>query len=654
MRSLHPLALPLSLLLTLGTPLAAQQDSIVRLPEVVITATRLTTDRDAVPATVTVLDGAELRARGIRFVSAALRDVPGLSVVQTGSFGGQTALFIRGGESDYVKVLIDGVPVNEPGGAIDLAHLTTENVERIEIVRGPSSVLYGSDAVSGVVQIFTERGRGDTRASAGLAGGTYGTLDADLAVRGGSERVSHSLAVSRSITDGIYPFNNRYRNVVGSASVEARPDDRTVARLAVRYEDAVLHIPTDGTGDVVDENAFRATERTVASLDIGRFLTSALELRGLLTINQADATNDDQPDDAADTLGFFASRDVQAVTRRSADVRLNAHLSPNAVLTGGMTLEEQEERRFGSSESQFGGSSSTSAADRRTWAYYAQVQAKLVDGMGATAGVRVDDNDAFGTFLTGRGGVTYDFAGHTRLRASVGTAFKEPSFFENFSNSPFARGNPDLDPERTLSWEAGVEQRLAAERLWVAATYFAQRFRDLIQFTFMPANPEDPNYFNVAKANAFGGEVELRAVIVPGLSLAASYTRTATRVVDAGLDTDGLQFVTDSSLLRRPEHQARVDLTYGMPGSGHVGVAVQWVGERADRDFSAFPATHVVLPAYATVDVSAAVVVLRRGNGRPEIGLNARATNLLDERYQAVFGFASPGRTILVGGTVTY
>src|SRR5207245_1876960 len=141
--------------------LTAQEprDTVILTP-VVVTATRIPTPADAVTAAVTVISGAELRAQGIRTVLDALRDVPAAAVVQTGSFGGVTSLFLRGGQSKYVKVLVDGVPVNDPGGAFDFAHLTTDNVERIEVLRGPASVLYGSDAVTGVVQIFTRRGVG--------------------------------------------------------------------------------------------------------------------------------------------------------------------------------------------------------------------------------------------------------------------------------------------------------------------------------------------------------------------------------------------------------------------------------------------------------------------------------------------------------------
>ncbi|HEX4633211.1 MAG TPA: TonB-dependent receptor plug domain-containing protein, partial [Gemmatimonadales bacterium] len=156
-----------------------------RLPPVVVTATGVPTPADRLPVTTTVLRGADLQARGIRTVAEALRLVPGAAVVETNSFGSQTSLFLRGGESDYTKVLIDGVPQNAPGGSYDFANLTTDNIDRIEVVAGPVSVLYGSDAVSGVVQIFTKTGTGAPHGTISARGGTYGTSDLGFSVGGG-------------------------------------------------------------------------------------------------------------------------------------------------------------------------------------------------------------------------------------------------------------------------------------------------------------------------------------------------------------------------------------------------------------------------------------------------------------------------------------
>src|SRR5690606_10316950 len=163
---------------------AQQPGDAMRLDTLVVTGSTVTVPLTATSTGVTVITGEALRARGVQHVADALRAVPGLAVVQSGPLGSVTSLFLRGGESDYVQVLIDGVPVNEPGGRADLANLSTTNIERIEVVRGPGSVLYGSDAVTGVVQIFTREGRGTPRLDAEVRGGSHGSLGYEAGVQG--------------------------------------------------------------------------------------------------------------------------------------------------------------------------------------------------------------------------------------------------------------------------------------------------------------------------------------------------------------------------------------------------------------------------------------------------------------------------------------
>ena len=174
-------------------PLRAQEsgrDTATVLAPVVVTATRLPVVENAPTITATVISGAELREKQITTLQDALQLVPGVLAARSGSYGGQTSLFVRGGQSDYVQLLVDGAPVNDPGGFLDIANVGVDNVERIEVVRGPASVLYGANAVTGVVQIFTRDGRGPGRVTLGLSGGSYGARDGQIAVRGGSERAS--------------------------------------------------------------------------------------------------------------------------------------------------------------------------------------------------------------------------------------------------------------------------------------------------------------------------------------------------------------------------------------------------------------------------------------------------------------------------------
>jgi len=329
-------------LLVLALTMQQPQDTVVLKP-VVVTATRVPVAADLVVSAVTVLRGTDLVAQGIRTVAQALETVPGAHVVETGSFGGQTSLFMRGGESDYTKVLFDGVPLNAAGGAIDLAHLTTDNIDRIEIVRGPVSVLYGTDAVTGVVQVFTRTGQGPARLGADVRGGTYGSTESAIDIAGATRTVGYSAQVSRFSSDGLYPYNNQYRNSVVTAGLRVAPDARTDASLTYRYGDDVYHFPTDGTGAPVDSNQRSAERGPLLSLSAGRVLGPHLEARVTAGVKEARLFYTDDPDSPGQDA--YWSRDY--LRRSSAGMQINWRSRNGISVSNG--LENEDERQHGRS-----------------------------------------------------------------------------------------------------------------------------------------------------------------------------------------------------------------------------------------------------------------------------------------------------------------
>jgi vitamin B12 transporter len=627
--------------------LSAQQSDTLsdttRLADIVVTATRVA----GAPATAatTVLHGEDLRRRGIIQVKDALREVAGASIVQTGSFGGLTSLYLRGGESGYTQVLVDGIPVNEPGGAFDHAHLLTEDVERIEIVRGPTSVLYGTDAVTGVIQVFTRRGAGDARVSLTARGGNYGTVDLTASVRGGAadQTVSYGVTLGQYTTSGIHDFNSGYRNTYLNSSVALRPDSATDVRAIMRYGDDRFEAPTDGSGNVVDRNAYEFGQRISFGVDAGRFLTNRVEARVQLAAHTVDGGFNDQADGPADTLGFYGSSSLNDVTRRSVDGRFNIYATSDVVVTVGGHVEQEEERSFDESMSEFGPSNGSFEARRWNRAGYVQV-AGGVSRFSWQAGARYDNNDTFGEFATYRVGASVRVLPNARIRGAFGTAFREPTFFQNFATG-FVRGNPDLEVEEATSWEVGFDQQLADRRLRVSATYFNQRFDELIEFTFSPPNPDDPNYFNIAMARSGGVEITVDADLPRGIHVSGGYSFVDTEVLEGGFDQTPLGlFPPGGQLLRRPRHSGHVRAGLGTEGLS-LDAAAYYTGERDDVDFNA--GERVILDEYVTLDVSGRFVVHDRG-GRT-ITLEARVANALDHQYEAVFGFAAPGRSLLAG-----
>ena len=649
----YALAIVAVQVLTRSTAVTAQEaQDTTHLPELVVTPTRLPTSPDAVVSSVTVITGDDLRARGVRFVQDALREVPGAVVVQGGSFGGVSSLFLRGGESDYVKVLIDGAPANQSGGAFNWANLTTDNVDRIEILRGPGSVIYGSDAVSGVVQIFTRRGEGRFSVEGGAEAGTFGTVNGHGAVLGGTPRVTYSADASRFATDGTYRFNSDYGNTALSGSLRGVPDSRTDASLSVRFTDSRYHFPTDFAGVPSDSNQSSAEEMLTIAADVGRRLGPRYDLRLTAGGNRTKGEFDDLPDTASDTIGFgFASHRDSRAERGNLDARINGVLSPGLTVTGGVQVERETERQSGETTSNFGGIATTPDTPfdrgRTTFGYYAQGLLDLASGLAINLNARVDDNSAFGDFFTYRAGAVYRLPSGTRIRASLGRSFKAPTFCEQFCNAPFVVGDSTLRPERATSWEAGLEQELSAGRLTVWATYFDQRFRDMIVYDGS-GGPLEPTYFNGAAAKSRGIETGLTTTPGRDLRLSASYTYLLAEATDdGGLPT--ATFAAGQRLIRRPTHSAELAVRGRVLDRVTLGGSVIYLGPRDDVDFNQFPAQRVELPGYATVDLATEVEVIRAGSGRPGLSGVLRVENLFNETYDQVVGFAGRRRGIFGG-----
>lgn len=629
-------------LLVLPVALAGQEptDTVVLNP-VVVTATRIPTPADGVPVAVTVIRGTELRERGILTIAEALRSVPAASVVTTNSYGSQTSLFLRGGQSNYVKVLIDGVPQNVPGGAYDFANLTTDNIERIEVVRGPASVLYGSDAVAGVVQIFTRDGGGPTHASVGARGGTYGSGALDATLSGGDGRASYALSVSRFSSDGLDSINNQFRNDVFSARARLQPDRATDAALTVRYGDALYHFPRDYRGVVVSNNQHQLERGPSVGLDLGHVFSDRVDGRLTAVWHRANYLYAIGKNDSADTTTFpYASSDW--ITRLGLDARGNVRLLARDALTLGTALEREA----------MAGTTLDGSRSRTNGAIYLQAVSSPARPVHMTIGARLEDNERFGTYLTYRAGASARLAEGVRAIASVGTGFKEPSFFENYATG-FVRGNPDLRPEHSRSWEAGLEYR-APGRVVLRGTYFGQRFVDMIDYNATPAAGE-PNYSNVAGASADG--VELGAQLMPDarFTVSASYTYLSATVTRSGFDSSsGALLAAGQPLVRRPKHSAWLDFTYAAVHRGTVSLAVAYVGERQDRDFSSPSSPRVPLPSYVRLDCAAELDVVVPRGGTPGFAISGRVENLLDHSYEEVKNFPARRRAIFVGGELRF
>lgn len=629
----------LSLLTAIPTVSFAQAAAdTARVAPVIVTATRIPLRADAIPASATVVTGTELRAQGITHLADAMRLVPGVIVAQSGSYGAPASLFVRGGQSNYTKVLIDGVPANEPGGAFDFGTLTLDDVERIEIVRGPSSVAWGSDALSAVVHVITKRGVADRVSIAG-GGGTFGTRDVSAAVERAAGAWRGAVSGARHTSEGTYALNSAYRNALASGSAGWTGASSSL-RLNGRYASTRAHFPTDFTGAPVDPNSYRIEERASASAEAGRAIGPATArliathaLVSASSVNPADA----QP-------GVSDSYDTRT-RRQQLELRADVPLAPALTASVGGVAEWQ---RRASASNVITTSPDAPATTTRTAGSAARtnqgVFAELVASgraTTATAGGRLDRSEMYGDFATYRIGVSQGVWTGARLRASVGTAFREPSFDEALPGA-FSTGNPDIRPERTASWEVGVEQGLADDRVMLGATYFSQRFTDMIDYF---AGEFPGRFENVAAARARGTELEARLRPAHAWTIDGSLTVLRTRVETAGF---GGAFLDGRPLLRRPERTASAGVRYAERGAS-VGARVAFVGERQDVRFSYGPpyAAEETLPGYAKLDLSAELPVLTRRAG--SLAVTLRVDNALGADFEPAAGYRAPGRAVLAG-----
>jgi len=629
----------------LGKPQPPVAPDTGRLAPVVVTPTRDSVTQNAATAATTVISGAELRAQGIVTVGQALSSIASITTVQESSYGSTTSLFTRGGQSDYTLILVDGAPVNDPGGFVDIANLTTDNVERIEVVRGPGSVLYGSDAVSGVIQIFTRKGSTGNFGSVSYGVGAFHSTAGDFSLGLGKETASFTMDAARYRTNGTLAFNNGYSNDVYSFAGHLGQAGQAHLDVSGRQTTADYHFPTDFTGAAVDSNQRTAGTMRVGSLDGGVYLRKAVELRFLGTYTQNKGTSENLPDNTGDSTSFYYV-DPSDQQQWSGDLRFAFHFSPATIFTLGGAYEHQQVSSSDSSWSNTFTDTSSFAHSRYNTGWYGNVTGDLGAHFSYNVGIRFTDSQQFGHFTTYRLAGGYAFTASTSVRGSIGTAFREPSFTEEYA-SGFAMGNPSLAPEKGASWELGITQGFGAHNATtVSLGYFAQRFTDMIQYD-PSVPPGTPNYENIAEATANGVEAEAHAVLSQSWMLDAGYTWLKTNVVDAGVSGGpAATLVTGEPLLRRPANAGNVSLTYHMPKKLMFMLQGVFVGSRADVDYVSL--TRVTMPSYTLVNASLLLTLKSDNEGR-FLAVSFRGTNLLNTGYQQTYGFAAPGRGYLVG-----
>jgi vitamin B12 transporter len=637
---------------------AQEADSVHIMEETVVTATRTETPVKQLGVSTTVVTEEEIKERQAVDVLDVLRDVPGFNIVRSGARGTATSLFVRGGEDNFTKILIDGVSVNLGGGAFDFGSLLTENFERVEIVRGPQSALYGSDAISGVINFITKPGQGKPSLRASTSNGTYLKGDKNyvgeqsIGFSGGNQWIGANLAFARVDDNGYLDVNDDYWNNTFSGRVDVYPMDNLGFTFTGRYEEAKNKFPTENAGDQyapLDPNQDLKTEDWVNGIQAQYQMSQWLEHVVLFGYHYNKIKYNDPEDLPADTFGAFFSDTKEK--RYSVDYHFNVRYPMTETIRSTFTagfeyLDESYDQQTQSILPGFESKDDLNK-DRDNWGWYVQEQLTLFDHLHLTAGARYEDNSEFGNEFVPRGSLAYELTRTgTVFRAAAGKGFKTPTFTENFARG-FAIGNPDLDPEKSVSWEVGIDQALWKERLVVGATYFYQKFDDLITYIDQP-DPE-PDFENIQAAKSRG--VELTAFCKPGFgfTFGGSYTYLDTEVTDdGGVGGPSSPFEEGKDLLRRPQNTASGFINWSR-GGFQIRFDGLYVGDRDDLDFRTFPAERVTLDDYFIVDLATSYTFNLNNRYLKDFKIFGKVQNLFDENYEETFGFSPPEPSFRLG-----
>lgn len=615
-------------------------------PEVIVTATKTAEPTTQATVAADVISQDQIQQRQQTDVLHLLRDVPGLTIVQTGSRGGTTSLFTRGGESDYNLVLIDGVKVNTAGGFYDFSDLTTTDIERIEIVRGPQSALYGSDAISSVIQVFTPRGDGPLEGTLRFRGGTDNTFEEQVKLAGGTTTSGYSLAVGCIDTDGILPINNAYSNTTLASRVDwdAIPDLQLTTTL--RYIDSRFRFPTGSAGDrfdPLDPRQYQDRRRLIIGPRARHRTTPWWEQTLQLGYFQEWRTFRDPFDEGID-FGSFVSHNTEY--RLSADYTSTFSLPTVLQVVPIFTIGGYGELEHLEQQATFAGSVTRVDPSRNAQSFYSQLLLQWQDQLFVTSGFRLDDSAVYGTHVTPRASVAFVIPQlQTKLRGGYGEGLKAPSFIENFgSGSPFVIGNPNLQPEESTTWEVGIDQPLTTVAAELSLTYFSADYKNLVAFVSGRA----PNFLNIQSARAKGVEVGVRTFLSEELSVSGTYTYLDTTVIDAG-PSGGTLFVRGKPLLRRPENSGAFIINY-VRERLTANFALTLKGHAVDRDFFTDPSgKRVRLSGYVKGDLALSYRVFENRLGLHALTLESLVQNLFDQDYEEVFGFSTAGINFLLG-----
>lgn len=594
----------------------------------VVSPTGIVTPAGEIASSFTAITAQDIATRQLRTVPDVLSTVPGLNVVQTGGAGGLTSVFIRGTNSNHTKVLIDGIDVSDPStpnGSFDYAHLLTSGVQQVEVLRGPQSGLYGSDAIGGVVSIVTKKGDGPARTTASIETGSFGTFNQSAGLSGSQDNYNYAFNVAhfhasdipvtplQLLPPGQQAIGNNYDNMTYSTKTGVDINEFWSVNSVLRYTEATLLFTGDNFNvfpsvpNAAQSNhtvhQFFTREEAVWSLLDGR-------IKNYFGVNYTNYWNSDfGPTDPVSTIttGNRLKYDWRSVTQLATGNNLVVGLEQETFQLQTPTLSAESGNKAG----------------------YVELQSQLAKRFFLVANVREDVNDQFGDHMTYRvaPAVILPFT-ETKLKASYGTGFKAPTLSQLFQSFPdfnfFA--NPNLKPEQSVGYDAGFEQPLFNDRVRFGSTYFHNSITDLIDF-----NSTFTQNINVGLATTEGTENFVAANITDRFRMRADYTFTRAVNADTGMQ-----------LLRRPKEKWSVTATWNPLDPLNLSATVLHVSDFLDVTRNG-TASGIQAPGYTIVNLTGDYAI------NNQLKVFGRIDNLFNVHYQNPTGFLAPGLGVFGG-----
>ncbi len=602
--------------------------------EIVVTASRIATPLKEIATSVTVITKQELEQTKKATVIEVLQEVLGISILQSGPVGSSASVMLRGANSEHTLVMIDGVEVNDPitpARTYDFSHLRVEGIERIEILRGPQSTLYGSDAMAGVINIITKKGQGKPRFHLSSLGGSYETFSGTAGLTGNVERLHYSFWASSLTSQGFSAANaalegnteaDGYKNLSLSARAGYKASDNIDLDFSARFIDTKSDIDNYGSAFGDDPNNIQTYDSLYLKGHIrGLFLKNRWEQK--LTLSHVNSNREtDNPTD--EQHPFDSDRSLYKSSMIKLDWQNNLFLHKSNTLTFGAEYQQEQGESSYHSESVWGPSTSFFPLKKaHNTGIYIQDQMRLAGVFFMTAGMRLDTHSQSGLSRTYRIAPAFFIQQtNTKLKATFGTGFKSPSLYQLYApgNIWGPIGNESLKPEETTSWDLGIEQDLWDGKVRLGGTYFSNLFENLMEYDYTQG------YINITNASSKGVEFFLEFAPAENLAFSASYSNIVAKDQNTG-----------ESLLRRPKDKFTANLNVRFLAKARLRLSLTHIGARDDQEWIDWISTRVQMDPFSLLNCTISWDIF------PNIQLYLRMDNILDQQYELIKGYGTPG-----------